>query len=255
VSRRIPYWFHVDAPKLAREPHGTLTRTGTYAGQTAGKPRLVSVYRYPEGRPNDSSTKMPGPEQVFRVTLPRPVANFGVVVTGGRGVSPRVVYAGDENRLTGFAGLPAVINPYLDSYGEARPVSGAIRPAKGSYDIVFDTPAGVAPGPFTFRFWIDDQTPPAVRLQQSSVKLRKLELTVTDGGAGVDPRSLTARIDGKPAEVTFTGSRALVSLLRVGPGRHSLVFSAADYQELKNFENVLKILPNTRVLRTAFRVG
>jgi len=256
ATRRIPYWFHVDRPKLAGELHGKLTTTGTYKGQTAGKPRLVSVYRYPEGRPGDPANAMPGPEQVFRVTLRRPVANFGVVVTAGRRVSPRVVYAGDENRLTGFAGLPDVINPYLDGYGEARPVAAAIRPAKGSYDIVFDTPAGVVPGPFAFRFWIDDQTPPTVRLMTPSAKRGgSLKLAVTDASSGVDPASPTATVDGKPAAVRYALGRAVVSLRSVVPGRHVLVFSAADYQELKNFENVLKILPNTRVLRVPFRVG
>jgi hypothetical protein len=171
-------------------------------------------------------------------------------------VSPRIVYAGDENRLTGFAGLPGVINPYLDAYGADRPVAATIRPAKGSYDVVFDTPAGVAPGPFRFRFWIDDQTAPAVRLVAASAKSGgSLSLAVSDAGAGVDPKSLVATVDGKTAPVTYVRGHAIVSLARVGPGRHSLVFSAADYQELKNFENVLKILPNTRVLRTSFRVG
>ena len=255
VSRRIPYWLHVDSPRLAREPHAQLTSTGTYRGQTRGKPRLVTVYRYPERLPDRASARLPGPEQIFRVTLRRPVANLGVVVTGGRRVSPRVVYAGDENRLTGFAGLPAVINPYLDGYGEARPVAGAIRPAPGSYDVVFDTPVGVAPGAFTFRFWLNDQTPPTVRLLGATVSRGgKLELAVDDRGAGVDPRSLSAKIDDKPAAVTFAGGRARVDLQRVGPGRHALLFSAADYQELKNFENVLRILPNTRILRTSFRV-
>jgi subtilisin family serine protease len=260
VTRRIPYWFHVDAPKLAREPHMTLTANGIFSGTTAGKPRLVRVYRYPEGRPGDPANILPGPEQVFRVTLRKPVANFGVAVIGGHHVSPRVVYAGDENRLTGFAGYPEVINPYIDSYGEARPVAAAIRPAAGSYDIVFDTPRGVVPGPFQFRFWIDDQTPPAVKLVSTSAKRNgNLELTLTDGGSGVDPRSLTAMIDGKPAAVTYEAGHAvdhaLVSLRLVGPGRHALVFTTADYEELKNFENVLKILPNTRTLRTSFRVG
>ena len=252
TTRRIPYWFHVEAPKLAGEPHGTLTATGAYRGQTAGKPRLVSVYRWPEGR----AEAMAGPEQVFRVTLRRPVANFGVVVTGGRRVSPRVVYAGNENRLTGFAALPRAINPYLDSFGEARPVAAAIRPAAGAYDIVFDTPSGVAPGPFTFRFWIDDQTPPAIRLVSRAAKRNgNLELTLTDTGSGVDPSSLTATIDGKPAEITYARGHAVVSLRTVTRGRHALVVTAADYQELKNFENVLRILPNTRILRTTFRVG
>jgi subtilisin family serine protease len=260
ISRRIPYWFHADAPKLAGEPHLRLTTTGQFTGTTAGKPRLVRVYRYPEGRPGDPANVLAGPEQVFRVTLRKPVANFGVVVTGGSRVSPRVVYAGDENRLTGFAGYPEVINPYIDSYGEARPVAAAVRPAPGSYDVVFDTPARVVPGKFTFRFWVDDQTPPAVKLLSAAAKRNgNLELTVSDGGSGVDPRSLTALIDGKPAKVTYKAGRAVnhavVSLLSVGPGPHALVFTAADYQELKNFENVLRILPNTRVLRTQFRVG
>jgi hypothetical protein len=34
-----------------------------------------------------------------------------------------------------------------------------------------------------------------------------------------------------------------------------LAFSAADYQELKNMENVPRILPNTRTFRAVFRVG
>jgi subtilisin family serine protease len=256
VTRRIPYWVHIDAPKLTREPHGTLTAPGAYRGQTTGKPSLVSTYRYPEGRPFDPSNNLPGPEQVFRVTLRKPVANFGVVVTGGRRVSPHIVVAGDENRLTGFAGLPVAINPYIDSYGEARPVAGAIRPARGSYDVVFDTPSGVASGPFTFRYWVDDRTPPAVRLLHGGVKRGgNLELTVSDAGSGVDPRSLTATVDGKQAEVTFSRGRALVSLRGVGPGRHALVFRAADYEELKNMENVPQILPNTRILRAPIRVG
>ena len=61
-------------------------------------------------------------------------------------------------------------------------------------------------------------------------------------------------IDGKPAEVTYEartcGRSCSWSLRLVGAGRHALVFTAADYEELKNFENVLKILPNTRTLRT-----
>ena len=95
-----------------------------------------------------------------------------------------------------------------------------------------------------------------MRLLSASAKRGgNLELTVTDAGAGVDPQSLTATIDGKPADVTYARGRAVVSLRTAGPGRHSLVFTAADYQELKNMENVPQILPNTRTFRAAFRVG
>ena len=108
------------------------------------------------------------------------MANFGVVLLSSAGPtrfrpSPRVVAAGDENRLTGNAGLPLVINPYLDSFGAARPVAGAIRPVPGSYDVVFDTPvvptAGAAgPGAYTFRYWVNDVTPPSVRLLTRTCK-------------------------------------------------------------------------------------
>jgi len=81
-----------------------------------------------------------------------------------------------------------------------------------------------------------------------------LELAVSDAGAGADPTSFTATVDGKRVQVTSTRGRARVPLRLVGPGTHRLVFSAADYQELKNMENVPLILPNTRVFRTTFTV-
>jgi subtilisin family serine protease len=252
ITRRIPYWARVVDPKLGLEPHGTLRTTGTYRSTTAGGQSLVSSYRYPDLA---RAGALAGPERVFRVTLRKPVANFGVVVLRGSRASPRVVVAGDENRLVGFPGLPVVINPYIDSYGAGRPVAGAIRPAPGSYDVVFDT-TSKTPAAFTFRFWLDDVTPPTVRLLSARARRGgSLELAVADNGSGVDPDSLTATIDGKPADVTFSRGRAAVSLRRAGPGRHALVFTAADYQELKNMENVPQILPNTRTLRAVFRVG
>ena len=46
------------------------------------------------------------------MTITRPVANFGVAVTSGKAI-PHVVYAGDENHLVGYPGLPEVLNPYF----------------------------------------------------------------------------------------------------------------------------------------------
>jgi hypothetical protein len=263
ATRRIPFWFRVASPKLGTEPHGSLSRTGTYTGQLGGKQALVSSYRYPA----DPRSVPPaqGPEQVFRVRLTRPVANFGVALLSSAGGSrfrpaPRVVFAGDENRLTGNAGLPLAINPYLDSFGASRPVAAAIRPSAGSYDIVFDspavaTPSGKGPGRYTFRFWVNDVTPPTVRLLTPSSRASSpLRLAVTDAGAGVDPSSLAATIDGKTAGVGYSGGRAAIRLTNVDPGRHRLVLRVADYQELKNMENVPQILPNTRTFTATFRV-
>ncbi|HEY2072072.1 MAG TPA: S8 family serine peptidase, partial [Gaiellaceae bacterium] len=114
--RRVPYWFYVEAPRLGTEPARTLTRAGTYAGNTSGKPSLVSSYRYPDGAGGLSiPITLGGPEQVFRFSLTRTVANFGVAVMShapGVQVAPRLVIGGDENRLIGNTVLPIDLNPY-----------------------------------------------------------------------------------------------------------------------------------------------
>jgi subtilisin family serine protease len=262
--RRIPFWFRVESPKLGGDPVTQLTAPGVHKGQMRGKRSLVTSYRYPADP--RSVPAAAGPEQVFRVRITRPVANFGVVLLSSSAPSrfrpsPRVVAAGDENRLTGNAGLPLVINPYLDSFGASRPVAGAIRPGPGSYDVVFETPVattptGVGPGAYTFRYWVNDVTPPSVRLVARIVRPgAKLRLAVTDAGSGVDPQSLVATVDGRSAAVTYSAGRATVSLPGVAAGRHRVVLTAGDYQELKNMENVPQILPNTRTFRTTFAVG
>ena len=106
----------------------------------------VSTYRYPDPSPAmlGIPLRLDGPEQVFRVRIGRPVANFGVAVLShapGASVQPRIVAAGDENRLIGFTALPLDLNPYLATYGAADPSSGAVLPARGTYDVVFDTPS------------------------------------------------------------------------------------------------------------------
>ena len=118
-----------------------------------------------------------------------------MVASQARGVrvQARVVRAGDENRLTGYAGLPLNLNPYLPTYDHLSPAAGAVRPDAASYDIVFDTPNRRAAGKFTFRFWIDDTTPPTVRLVARSRS--ELTFALSDRGSGVDPFSLSATVD------------------------------------------------------------
>ena len=244
-TRRIPFWFRVERPRLGTEPTTPLRRTGTYSGTTAGKPALVSSYRYPEP---DGARQLSGPEQVFRVHIDRPVANFGVVVLSGQ-VTPRIVAAGDENRLAGYTALPLDLNPYRTSYGQTTPVSGVDLPAAGDYDIVFDTPSGRAAGAFTFRFWIDDTTAPTVRVVSRG--RTALRVAVADTGSGVDAPSLSVTVDRRrlsSAKLSAGGVRVPLRGLR--PGRHTLRVTVSDRQETKNMENVGPILPNTRTLTT-----
>ena len=256
--RRIPYWIRATAPALAREPRVLLHGPGLYRGNTRGKPALVSSYRYPESA-GFAPAFLPGPEQVFRLVLRRPVANFGVVVVAhGRGVRapPRVVRAGDENRLVGYPGLPLDLNPYRAALGRVIPVAGAVRPIPGSYDIVFDTPAGAKPGAFTFRLWIGDRAPPNIRLVSLPVQGQPLRLAITDAGSGVDPSTLLATVDGSRRTIRYSlrTHRATVGITGLRRGTHSLVVVASDFQETKNMEDVAGVLPNTRRYEAAIVV-
>jgi subtilisin family serine protease len=251
--RRVPYWLHVEVPKLGTEKHATLTRPGIYGGNTAGKPSLVSSYRYPEGSLSCNcktgvQTDQSGPEQVFQYKLKAPAANLGaVVLTHARGVrvSPRLVVGNDENRLVGYTAIPVDINPYAD-FGRIVPAVGAVFPTPATYDVVFDTPAGAKPGKFTFRFWINDLSPPTVRLLTRTIRTKDvIRLRVTDGGSGVDPASLALNVDAfRPGFVYKNGILTFRSALK--RGTHRLTVVAADYQETKNMENTGPVLPNTR---------
>lgn len=257
---RIPYWLRVTAPRLARHRATPLARTGTYRGTNRGRPALVSAYRYPEDPASAGvSTALAGPEQVFRVRLRRPVANFGVAVLGqGSGVTvqPRIVVAGDENRLAGYTTLPLNMNPYTAGFGRREPTSGVLRPAAGTYHVVFDSPSRARSGRFAFRFWIDDVAPPTVRLASPAVRGSSLRVSVTDRGSGVDPRALSVSVDGvsRPVRYARSSGVATVDVAGVRSGRHTVVVVASDYQETKNNENVLRILPNTRTFRGTFTV-
>ena len=271
--RRIPYWLRVSSPALARAKPLPLTRQGVHRGTTRGGTSLVARYRYPESPVGlGFATDLAGPERVYRVRLLRPAANFGVVVLDtapGVAVEPRTVLAGDENRLTGYPALPFNLNPYLRIFRQHVPVSGAILPGRGSYDVVFDTPADGKPGPFTFRFWIGDTAPPTIALRSRAVNRgTPLVVRVADGGSGVDPDSLVVRIDGSDRPSVSVGASASVgdgapvgisAPVRVRTaglrrGRHTLFVQISDYQESRNMENVARILPNTRTLRARFTV-
>ena len=254
---RIPFWLRVERPRLPLDRASALIRPGIYRATTVGAPSHVSAYRYPDLSPQTAPFVLPlrGPEVVFRFRLRRRVANFGVAITreaAAVAIQPRIVRGSDENKLAGLAGLPLDLNPYRSALGNMRAVAGVVLPAPGTFDIVFDSAAQSARGPFTFRFWIGDVTPPSVRVQ--SVGGGFLKLAVTDHGSGVDPASLAATIDGSSRSFAFANGVARISLGGVRPGRRTLVFRAADYQETKNMEDVGPVLPNTRVLRTAITV-
>jgi hypothetical protein len=169
-------------------------------------------------------------------------------------VAPRLVLAGDENRLLGFTALPVDINPYAD-YGRVVPAVGAVLPGPGAYDFVFDTPAGAKPGKYTFRYWINDVTPPKIRVVAKVVQAGKpIRVAITDAGSGVDPVSIVASLDLSRPTRSFKNGVLSISTAGLARGTHALKIVAADYQETKNMENTGPILPNTRTLRVSITV-
>jgi hypothetical protein len=241
--RRIPFWFDTSAPKLGSEPFTTLTKPGVYSATTVGGESLISTYRYPTG----GDARYLGPERVYRVHLSGTAANAGVVVLSGNAV-PHATFDGDEDHLAGYTGLPFDFNPYRASYGEPRKIAAVVLPVAGWYDFVFDTRK--TGGPFTFRYWVNDHTPPTLKLR--SLK-GAIVVSATDAGSGVDPLSITATVDGKLAHVQYSAAAGTVRI-QAAKGRHALVLSVADYEETKNMEDVPPILPNTATLRATVTV-
>jgi subtilisin family serine protease len=240
--RRIPYWFDVSAPALTG-PRPLLTKPGVVHGTTIDAPSRVTVYRYPTA----GDVTYRGPERAYRIVIRQPVANFGAVVLRGN-VTPHVVFDGHEDHLTGYAGLPIDLNPYRASYGARIPVAGAVLPGPGTYDLVFDSRSPGAAGPFTFRWWVNDVTPPHLRVL--SVR-GGISIAATDTGSGVDPSSVVARLDGSLVQASYANG---VFHVHASKGRHRVVISVGDYEETKNMEDVPPILPNTATLTSTVTV-
>jgi subtilisin family serine protease len=257
--RRIPVWGRVSAGALARHTASTLRGPGVYRSTTAGRPSFVSRYRYPEAPSRIGvTTTLRGPERVVRFRIAKRVANAGVVVTQlGRGsrVEPRIVAGGDENRLTGYAGLPVNHNPYMSEFRRPLLAAGVLSPLPGDYAIVFDSATRAGAGSFTYRYWVNDVTPPVLRLRTQSVAPgRPVLVSVTDAGAGVYPASIRISVDGTSARGTIRGGLLSISTGGLSAGTHRLRVRVSDYQESKNTENVARILPNTRTATFTFRV-
>jgi subtilisin family serine protease len=239
--RRIPFWFDISSAQTASGP--LLRKPGVVKGTTKGGSSRIGSYRYPAS----GDGAWAGPERAYRVRITGTPANFGAVTLSGTAL-PHVLIGGSGDHLAGYAGLPSDLNPYRNSYGGTVPAAGAVLPAPGVYTIVFDTRSAAQAGPFAFRWWVDDVTPPRLRLVSTR---GGIAVAASDAGSGVDPSSAFVRVDGKPARLTFATGEFHI---RAAKGAHTILLTVADYQETKNMEDVPKILPNTATLRTRVTV-
>jgi hypothetical protein len=119
-------------------------------------------------------------------------------------------------------------------------------------------------GTYTLRSWIDDVTPPRVRLLTARVAAGRPTIVarVTDGGSGVDPLSLTfgyrkvlvAASAYDPATgIAVLPLPAAAPALKAGTLRARV--RASDFQEAKNVNTAgTTIFPNTRFANVRLRV-
>jgi hypothetical protein len=84
-----------------------------------------------------------------------------------------------------------------------------------------------------------------------------VRIRATDAGASVNPGFVRLVVDGRlmPTRYLRASNQIVTTGRKLRRGRHVLRLVVSDYQELKNMENVRRILPNTAGLRKTFFVS
>jgi subtilisin family serine protease len=275
ATRRVPYFFLVDRPALAEAPVVKLKKL--QSGDTRTGVDRVEAYRYPVapfGNAPDSPPMVEdGGETVYETFVDRPVVNAGVAIvseTPGARVDPFYLGAQDENSVQGFAGTPVNVNALTSGYLLPIGAAGASFPRQQRFFVVVDSgrdrfDGRSFAGRYTLRSWVDDVTPPSIRLLTTRVAPGRptLVLRVRDAGAGVDPSSMTIGYHGMLVGATSydsTSGIAVFPLPRSAPGLVAgtlqLHLVASDFQEAKNIDTVgPSIMPNTRSRNRRIRVA
>jgi hypothetical protein len=270
----VPYFFLVDHPALSSAVVHTLRRT--QRGDTSGGTSLVDAYRYPAApfgnQPDAPLMTEDGAEIVYRTILRRKMVNAGAAVideSSGARVDPWFLGALDENSVQGFAGTPVDVNELTYDYEQDIGDAGVTFPGAGTYYVVVDSGRGRfdnrrLAGRYVLRSWVNDVTPPTLRLLTTRVTAGRptLVFRTTDAQSGVDPKSLTI---GYRGDLVAAGSFRRATGLAVFPlpesvgalhaGTVRLRMLSADYQEAKNVDTEgSEILPNTRTRTVVLRV-
>jgi subtilisin family serine protease len=258
-ARRIPYDASVSRPQLAHvpvHPLGAVERGDTSKGASH-----VAVYELPTapfglpspptGRAMDES----GAESVYSFTLEHKDVNAGVRVTGtrpGSRIDVFILGALDENQVEGYGGIPIDVNELSPDFGDTIGAASLALPQPGRYYVAVDSERALG-GPFVLHFWVNDTTPPAIRLLTTSVATGRpvLAARITDAGSGVDPGAIELDVSREQIPLLSYDPASGLALFRpetdVEPGPVEVKLVAADYQEAKNIETPEKaILPNTR---------
>ena len=203
VTRRVPYFFLVDKPALAQAT--VLPLKKLQSGDTRTGVDRVDAYRYPVApfgnAPDSPPMTEDGAEKVYVTTLNAPAANAGVSVVGrvpGVQIDPFYLGALDENTVQGYAGTPVDVNALTYDYLDPISAAGSSFPRQQTFYVAVDsgrdrfTGQRLA-GPYVLRSWVNDVTPPTLKLLTTQVAAGRPTIVVRslDTQSGVDPLSLT----------------------------------------------------------------
>ncbi len=275
IERRIPYFFLVTRPALESVSATPLT-TFQVGNTTKGLSR-AGIYRFPStpfgpaanfvGPPMDES----GAEKLYTIDLKGSAANVGVsIVASSRGslIDPYFLGAKDENDVQGYSGTPVNVNSYMFDYRLDVGAAGAQFPRQKQFYVSVDSQRNPATGKsfagsYLMRAWVNDVTPPAIRLLTTKVAAGRPTIIAqaADLQSGVDPFSLVLGygriLVGAAGYDPFSGliffplppqAKALPVGKTVG------IVVASDYQETKNLDQAGDdVMPNTSFLRVTLR--
>ena len=275
VTRRIPYLFVVDAPALAAAPAQALRTTQT--GSTGNGTGRVVAYRYPSAPFGNQPDREPmvedGVERVYTTTIPRGAVNTGVSIleeAPGARADPFFLGAKDESTVQGLAGTPVDVNQLTYDYLSPIGAAGAAFPQPGRYYVAVDagrdrlTDKSLA-GRYVLRSWVNDVSPPTLRLLTTRVSAGRptLVFRALDAKSGVDPQSLTVGFKGVLVAVGSYDWRTGLAVFPLPASVPTLASGttvaasmlASDFQEAKNVDTPgSKLMPNTRRASGEIRV-
>jgi subtilisin family serine protease len=273
--RRVPYYFSVERPGAEIGPVLPLKKFQT--GDTRTGHSWVNQYRFPASAfgPPPTYTGPPmdenGDETLYYTHVNEPVANIGAAVIAsstGSLIEPWFLGSRNENDVQGYSGTPVNSNVLTVDYRLDIGAAGVVFPRQKRFYLSVDSGKDIftgrsLAGAYLLRSWINDVTPPRLKLLTRRVTAGRplLAARVTDRGAGVDPLSLVLLY--RPnvllgaALYDATSGLALFPIPRSAPplrrGKFQGAAQAADYQESKNIDQIgPNILPNTTTKRVRF---
>ena len=166
----------------------------------------------------------------------------------------------DENDVQGYAGIPTDVNSLTFDANFDVGAAGVQFPRLQRFYVSVDSRADPftnkpQKGQYLLNAWIDDLTPPAVRILTTRITAGRplIVAQAVDLQSGVDPLSLVIGYSGALVGASAYDPESGIVVFGIPtaapafrPGKTRLIFQASDYQETKNINTVGDaIYPNT----------